>query len=400
MGVILLSINCIWAKGVKIEPNGVGDIRLGKNISDLPKKSKGVYDKIVKENLEHFEMGEYTLYTFILNDNTTVKVEDYLGNGEIENIEIVSNIGEVNGLSVGMKVKELLKNKKVKQTINNDGSLFFELNGCLLKVNELKDSGYDKLQKAYSTGDKILFVSDDFPDSSFVESIYCIGESVAITSEEFGDKKSSDNIIMSIILFVAIVSMTIHMVIVTQREEPNSRVFTCSWVRISALGIMLLCGILTTQKGFFNVTSSIILLILVLIFCYYAWLRPKLLFLTDKPSAWNIKLPNLLNSIDSNTSRMQKERELRYNQLTEELKKKIEKEYHSYEDVKNAKMKLGDADNQNFIDMVYIYGLKVAVILIVTLSYIILLPYISFYQYFKNYILAPAKVRRIITTKN
>lgn len=82
---------------VKIDGTGVGPVKLGMTLTDLPMKVDGLYDKIVEEN------SDMVLYSFYLNDETVMITN---GDGKIEVIEVfpaLTNVLTPDGVRQGMK---------------------------------------------------------------------------------------------------------------------------------------------------------------------------------------------------------------------------------------------------------------------------------------------------------
>lgn len=88
---------------IVIDAQGVGPVRLGMTIKELPAKADGLYDNIVEEN------SDMVLYSFYKDGETVMTTN---GDGKIEIIEVFAQLTDVNtpdGVHQGMKEAEFKK---------------------------------------------------------------------------------------------------------------------------------------------------------------------------------------------------------------------------------------------------------------------------------------------------
>lgn len=276
---VMLFISCnekLDSNGIEIGTNGIGDIRFGVKISELPKQSEGLYDNIIVEKVGDVDFDEHILYTFTLNGLPTVKVEDYEQNGTISNIKLVSPIAHIGGISPGMAVEDLLQKKDVPQVFHNDGGFFFETKNCLITINEFSQSGYDKRQQAYMTGKDIILTEDDFTENSVVESIICQAGNDAgnYTKTSSRDKDWWVDVLILLVFIAIYAAMAVHMIKVHESKD-EERVFTGSKWRMALFVPLMSLGFFVEGLTVSSFMALFVATPIILCVYYYACMTPK-----------------------------------------------------------------------------------------------------------------------------
>ena len=110
------------------QSNGIGVVRIGTNIKDLPSSSKGLYDKIKKEG------GEYLFYN---GKSQILEVSCDKHSQKITSIRVTSaSISTEDGINQFMKYSALQKNAKVKQALKHARSGSFTIDGITYELDE------------------------------------------------------------------------------------------------------------------------------------------------------------------------------------------------------------------------------------------------------------------------
>ena len=122
-------------KNFYADKSGIGVIKLGENIKNIPPKSEGLYDK--KELISDGHGGRICL---IYYKNEQIIEIDIDKNNIIKSIRITSpSIKTIDGISQFMDYKTLLKNQEFKKyigKIHRTEMSVFELNGIRYELEE------------------------------------------------------------------------------------------------------------------------------------------------------------------------------------------------------------------------------------------------------------------------
>lgn len=392
------TVHLAQAQTVQITTAGIGTIKVGGNISDMPKSVDGLYDQIASEQKE--DMGDtYTCYKFIKDSSTIAQVDDFSNQGEISSVEILSPDFKLEGISVGTPVSQLFNLPKAKQTHQRDGAFYFEIDNVLIKVGEFSEAGWSKLRDAYNAGTNATLTLSDFDNDAAVTSIICNGQT-ADAAVAMNDDTQSDathqpdsktyKTIMNIALLLALGAMIFHM-IVTIRSEQQERVFVGSKLRMVLLAALCLFMVIFSIVNNFNMWPAIfqtVGTIVLLTFYYYAYQRPVSLFLNDKPlKSLFHRLPGLWDYLSFDSDRIDSERKKHYDTEIEKAQNKINNEWLDEQEYQKQKSKINDAQFGAFADSLFLSAFKWILIITVTVIYLSLTPFIAMYHYFKNYIL-------------
>jgi len=165
-GAALLAVGC--SSGFIATPEGVGPVKLGASIEELPASCSGLYDSFVVEEIEDDYEGNYTVLRFKLDGEDAFIA--YPDGASIYSIQINSpKIASAEGFAPGTPVAKLFE---------AGGKFKADAEGCTILAGELEyavsglsDAGFAKIGQAYLDGSDPEISSEDFEDDATIESI-------------------------------------------------------------------------------------------------------------------------------------------------------------------------------------------------------------------------------------
>ncbi len=167
-----------------ITKEGLGPIKFGMNVSDLPERVEGLYDKIEKVHVpadEWMDSEAYDYYAFKLNDKQVISIDAE----NIERLFITHPKAHYKGIHVEMLLADVLQTDAVLYASGNiesgEFSSWFEIDGLQLSFNHYGGKGFSKsgMSKLYQSIDDGLreldFTAEDFQSSAVIDQIYIYG---------------------------------------------------------------------------------------------------------------------------------------------------------------------------------------------------------------------------------
>ena len=127
LAIMFVSFGCkADGPGLVITGEGIGPVKLGATVKDLPASADGLYDKINEE------YSDFVLYSFYLDGNQTLSTN---GDDSIQMIEIFPELKDAataDGVYVGMPLSEFKKKDGWKNTDENR----YEKDGVIVYLQE------------------------------------------------------------------------------------------------------------------------------------------------------------------------------------------------------------------------------------------------------------------------
>lgn len=214
---LLLSSVATWAGNTSITKSGIGKVKLGETISNLPERIEGLYDKIEFESEEGYEEGEnsFEVYHVSLGDNIIFDI--FPEEDKVAAITVLSaELKTKKGLGMDSTPAELLA-AGGRIISFNDGTVAIVCDGVLFLDIPLSDQGYKKAEQAYLGYDETFDVSD-FDTSGHAKRILISGkygdQGEKTTNSDFKD------ILILVLFLVATFAMIGHMIYVNFFAKP------------------------------------------------------------------------------------------------------------------------------------------------------------------------------------
>lgn len=148
---------------------GVGCIKFNMRYDQIPAQCDNLYTHFEKIEIEDGMDGAVAEYNFY-DKNMLVMTHTQYSDDKISDLEIFTpKVTTANGLYVGQFVKELLNRKF---SIPRYSILGFIVDGCLIKINSLSESGSKKFNDYYlGKLDKYKIAPEDFTENAMITSI-------------------------------------------------------------------------------------------------------------------------------------------------------------------------------------------------------------------------------------
>lgn len=160
------------AQNYRVEPNGIGPVKIEANYKTLPESVAGLYDSrtLLEEYDELEDMYVYTVY-FKLNGEDMLYAKAY-ESGEIFEVRANSkSLCTKSGVYQNMPVSEFLKVPGVSvQVYPEVFAIIFQIDGVDVGIdfNYYSDAGQKKFDKAMNTGVAPKFVASDFNSDAVI----------------------------------------------------------------------------------------------------------------------------------------------------------------------------------------------------------------------------------------
>ena len=213
----LFSSPFAWAGNVSITNTGIGQIKLGTPISELPEAIDCLYDKIEFATEEAADEGgevyTYEVYHACLGRSIVLNI--YPQEGKVRSITVFSpDLKTQKGLSLKSKSSALLA-AGGKVVSFNDGTIAIDCDGVLFYDMPLSEQGREKALQAYF-GEEVAFSVSDFEASGHPGCMVIDGEA----STQAGSSMNLKDILLATLFLAVIFAMIGHMVFVNYFAKP------------------------------------------------------------------------------------------------------------------------------------------------------------------------------------
>jgi len=209
-----------------ITSQGIGKVKIGAKVNKLPNKVSGLYDKLVKEEVEEgYEGGDcdiVTVYKAYSGDNLVFAVTPY--EDKVYKIEILdASVKTKGGLSLESTTAEIF-NAGAKPLFTNDGYEGLLCDGVLFVCYDLTSSGAKKCESAYLSGLDPEMTASDFKANSHPSTMR-IWKDMAVEpgaeSVEKSSKKPVGEWLPTVIILLLLFGMIFHMCYVLITSRPH-----------------------------------------------------------------------------------------------------------------------------------------------------------------------------------
>jgi len=210
----LFNLSSARADNTIITATGIGKVKLGSNISKLPKAIDGLYDRIEFASEVDYDDGEeYTFEVYHAYLGESIVFEIYPQEGKVSSITVLSsNLKTQNGLSLTSTPSDLFT-AGGKVVSLNDGTIAIDCDGARFFGMTMSKQGNMKAEQAY-LGYEVAFEVSDFDASAHPGSMVIYGGSSVQTGMSSSANMSLKDILLGGLFIAAILAMIGHMVFV------------------------------------------------------------------------------------------------------------------------------------------------------------------------------------------